>query len=495
MNKFQKERTKLFGDVRLSNRKKQEVIKRVQQPQKNRRLLPGALVLCIATIALFFIVKGFQTSPVYTTASLKEEFEKITSKWEGAKVEVIHTDLPFREKNDALIISIIDDTTVRLDYMKYKDKKWELDSTGEGALLNDVDSRAWKTTEMGDFSIFSGILDEPTNQLYVGDEAVKTIDMKGIKFWYAIANSNGTPVFAEKDGEKTRIFNSSYAFPSRVTVINELIGDDYVMSYSGDAMNLGNNEYSEFALVIEPDFYRNNDYKEGDVILVEGENGPTVTRLLIKPNLYDSPYDITVAEGTILINNYNIHSFFTTGKVNGDINYPFEETVRYGTMENDEVFVMPDNWGSDGVRGIIPQSQILGKVRGYYIMDVEVDWSNDELALFKQLKSGKELEKDVPPLQVARVQLLAMSKGDYKVAHALYDQSISFEQFISYMKQIENQYTKQQAKYYAYLLQDAEFDKASNELRVKDPYNESNTFVWEMVDEDGWKVKFVSTKY
>ncbi|WP_332651247.1 hypothetical protein [Lysinibacillus sp. 54212] len=494
MSKFQRERAKVFGDVRLSNRKKQEVIEQVKQPQKSRKLLPIALVACISIIALFFIVNGFQTSPAYTTASLKEEFEKITSKWEGTKVEVIHTELPFREKNDALIISLVDKGIVRLDYMEYKDKKWKIASTGEGALLNDEYPRKWTSSVMDGFSIFSGILDDSSEQLYVGDEAVKTIEVKGKTFWYGIANSNGTPVFAEKDGKKTRIFDSSFGFPTLVPVIYKPVGDDYVMSFSGDAMNLGGNEYSEFSLVIDPDYYSNNDFSVEDVILVEGENGPTITRI-IEVNSSNNSYDITVTEGTILINNYNIPSYFTTGKVNGDVNYPFEETIHYGTIGKDEVFVMPDNWGSDGVRGIIPKSQILGKVRGYHIMDVEVDWSSDEWALYEQLESGKELEEDVPPLQVARVQLLAMSKGDYKVAHSLYNESISYEHFISYMEQIKTQYTEQQAKYYAYLLQSAQFDKASNELRVKDPFSESNIFVWGMVNENGWKVKFISTKY
>ncbi len=506
MNRFKQEQRNIFGELRMSDDRKKEVLQAV--PLKKRSWLPFGAVAAIAAICLFFVINGFQSDEGYSQAGAIAAYETfLKENRNNIQVDIRHVELPFEGENDAVIIGIYeqeqeDGEVYYFQHMTYEAGGWTFGLSGATGYRpineNGADSPLLYSdyqAENGEI-IFAGMIPDGVEAIFVGEKEAQKLAIDGDEIWIASVPSRGTPVYTVKDGEKKRAAQfTEYSFTPEPPVVYELVGDDYALSYDKDTMHVYGEEYTEFAIAVDPDYYDKNSINSPDVVLVEGEDGPEVVRVLATDSMSGMGIFIKKEEGTILINELGILEPYGWARAKGYPDYKTSETVDYGQMEDDEVFVHPDNWLSDGVQGYIKKDQVIGKVLGYSITGMKANWTSTEVALYEDVKQrGSIAAVDASPQEVARVQLYALLQEDYKTAHALTD-GITYEQMLKYFKEIKHDNLEHLIGYYAYMLEKAEFNVTGEKLIVESVQNGAEVFEYQMARDGGWKVKFTSTIY
>ncbi len=504
MNRFKHEQRNIFGELRMSDDRKKEVLQAV--PVKKRSWLPIGAVAAIAAICLFFIVNGIQTDEGYSQAGAIAAYETfLKEKQNNMQVDIRHVELPFEGENDAVIVGIYeqeDGEVYYFQHMTYEDAGWTFGLSGAAGFRPNNDDEENLPLFYSDYQavnggiIFAGMVPDGVDAIFVGEKEVQTLTIDGDEIWIASVPSRGTPVYTVKDGEKKRTAQfTEYSFTTEPTVVYELVGDDYALSYDQDTMHVYGEEYTEFDIAVDPDYYDENPITYPDVVLVEGEDGPEVVRVLATNAMSSMGVSIKKEEGSILINELGILEPYGWARAKGHPDYRTSEMADYGQMEEDEVFVHPDNWLSDGVQGYIKKDQVIGKVLGYSITGMKATWTSTESELYEDVKrQGAIAAADATPLEVARVQLYALLYEDYKTAHALTD-GITYEQMLNYFKEIKHNNLEHLIGYYAYMLEKATFNESGEKLIVESVQNGEEAFEWQMVQDGGWKVKFTSTVY
>ena len=508
MNRFKDEQRKIFGQLRLSDERKERVLQAV--PKKRRNVMPTIIVASIAAICLFFAINGLQSNEDYTTASAIEAYETfLKENGNNMEVDIKHVELPFERNNDAIIIEIYeqeDSDVYYFQHMTFENGEWVFGLSGAAGhrVIGEVDEQYqgynymdyMDSPDTADEVIFAGVLANNIESIFVGDKEVKTYNIDGDNVWITFANSRGTPVYAVMEEKKKRItqyqFNDISMEPP---IVYDLVGDDYTLRYTKDTMHVYGEEYTEFDIVIDPDYYKKNQLNYTDVVLVEGDNGPEVVRVQATNAMSPQGVSINVQESSIVINDMGILEPYGWARAKGNANYKFDKSINYGLMAEDEVFVYPDNWTSDGVRGYIQTDQIIGKVLGYSIASVDEEWTAAEIEVYKKVKQeGTAILEDASPQEVARVQLYALLQEDYSTAHLL-TEGISYEHMVNYFNEIKHENLNSFIRYYAYMIEKSTLDEANNTLIVKDNTSDEEIFTWKMVRNDRWKVKFESTRY
>ena len=502
MNRFKDEQRQIFGQLRLSDERKESVLQAV--PKKRRNLMPAVIVVSIVAICLFFAINGLQSNEDYTTASAIEAYEAYLKEHRSnMEVDIKHIELPFERNNDAIIIGTYEEENSDVYYfqhMTFENGEWTFGLSG--AIPSHSANEQYVDVTYMDYSydfgnggdtIYTGAYTDDNETFFVGDKEVKRFNIEGEKIWIALINTRAKPVFIEKDGVKKRVTQfSSSTFMSNPSIVYQLTGNQYAMNYDKDTMHVYGQEYTEFDIVVDPDYTPTYT----DVVLVNGESGPEIVRIQATNSMASPSVSVKVQESSILINGTNALEPYSWARAKGNINYQFDKSIDYGVMAEDEVFVYPDNWLSDGVRGYIRTEQIIGKVLGYSIANIEVNWAQEEMKLYEQVKGkGTANLKDASPQTIALIQLYALLQKDYNTAQSLYE-GISYEHLVSYFEQMNDGMATSLIKYYAYMIKQAAFDEQRNLLIVEKPYDNNDIFTWKMVKVDNsWKVKFTSTVY
>jgi len=505
MNRFKDEQREIFGKLRLSDERKERVLQAV--PKKRRNVMPTIIVASIAAICLFFAINGLQSNEDYTTASAIEAYETFLKEQpDNMKVDIKHVELPFERNNDAIIIGIYEQENsdvYHFQHMTFENGEWTFGLSGDShsRRANEEDGEYVNVTyriDSHDFgnggdTIYTGTYTDDNETFFVGDKKGKSFNIEGEKIWIALVNSRAKPVFVEKDGVKKRIAQyPSWVYNVESNIVYQLEDNQYAINYDKDTMHIYGQEYTEFDIVIDSDYTPTYP----DVVLVNGDNGPEVVRIQATNDMAGPSVSVKIQESSILINGTPAHEPYSWARAKGNVDYKFDKSIDYGEMGKDEVFVYPDNWLSDGVRGYIRTDQIIGKVLGYSIADIEVNWAEEEIKLYEQVKDkGTAILKNESPQTIALLQLYALLQKDYKTAQVLYE-GISSEHMIGYFERANFKMATSLIKYYAHMIKRAEFDEQRNLLVVANPYNDSDIFTWEMVKVDGsWKVKFISKVY
>ena len=505
MNKFKDEQRQIFGQLRLSDERKESVLQAVQK--KRRNLMPIVIFSSIAAICLFFAINGLQSNEDYTTASAIEAYEAYLKEHRSnMEMDIKHVELSFERNNDAIIIGIYEEENSDVYYfqhMTFENGEWTFGLSGAipSHSANEADERYVDVTYMnysydfgsGGDTIYTGAYTDDNETFFVGDKEVKRFNIEGEKIWIALTNARAKPVFIKKDGVKKRITQfSSGTFISNPNIVYQLTGNQYAMNYDKDTMHVYGQEYTEFDIVIDPDYTPTYT----DVVLVNGKNGPEIVRIQATNTMASPSVSVKVQESSILINGTDALEPYSWARAKGNINYQFDESIDYGVMAEDEVFVYPDNWLSDGVRGYIQTDQIIGTVVGYSIADIDVNWTEEEIRLYEQVKGeGAASLKNASPQTISLVQLYALLQKDYKTAQALYE-GISYEYLVSYFEQMNDGMATSLIKYHTYMIKKAVFDEQRNLLVVENAYDNNDIFTWEMIKVDNsWKVKFTSASY
>ena len=506
MNRFKQEQRNIFGELRMSDDRKKEVLRAV--PVKKRSWLPIGAVAAIAAICLFFVMNGIQSDEGYSQAGAIAAYETfLKENGNNMHGDIRHVELPFEGENDAVIVGIYeqeqeDGEVYYFQHMAYEGGKWTFGLSGAAGLRPTNENGADSPLLYSDYQavngdiIFAGMIPDAVDAIFVGEKEVQTLTIDGDEIWIASVPSRGTPVYTVVDGEKKRAAQfTEYSLTTEPPVVYELVGDDYALSYDKDTMHVYGEEYTEFDIAVDPDYYEENPISYPDVVLVEGEDGPEVVRVLATNEMSSMGVSIRKEESSILINEMGIFEPYGWAKAKGHPDYKTSEMVDYGQMEEDEVFVHPDNWLSDGVQGYIKENQVIGKVLGYSITGMKTTWTSTEMALYEEVKQqGAIAAVDAKPQEVARVQLYALLQEDYKAAHALTD-GITYEQMLRYFKEIKHDNLEHLIGYYAYMLEKSTFNESGEKLIVESVQSGTEVFEYQMARDGGWKVKFISTIY
>lgn len=362
--------------------------------------LLGILLVIVAILVVWFGIGKWQTIENRDTVNELKRFIKNTN----TENYFIDVQYPYTKgEDDALVVfltgSIQYRTTSHVVYFEKSNGQWKEISH---ASLSDEELGSFQywSDSIGSPRIYHGRLssryyeDRPKN-IWVTDQ--KAHQIKSNKFneayWYAFEEDASAQVVAEyNNGDFERLDKwhdtSGDIYDEPIPSINmydKTIGKEFVYKYTGDSMHFLKNEYSQKPLVVIP---RRNieSLWQSDVLLVEKDNGDyTVVRLFAREGM-----EVEIVNGQIMPSwmNFDRDAVPFTGiytdtmyyaKMDGydsKIEYEMKEgkeapeifslTERPISLDEDEYFVAPDNWGSDSIFGVITKEQIVGKVKGYY---------------------------------------------------------------------------------------------------------------------------------
>ena len=496
MTNFHDERKQVFSNIAFSEQRKEAVLEALQ-PKKRKFWLPSIIGIAVIATLLFLIVNPLTQNEVnqaFTEKSLKDSYFALYED-PPENEEILFVKLGVFEDNDAIIITNYDEenTTFVVQYAYFEDNDWKFDGrTGfsvrpEDSLVN------WNMLRGQTKTIFVGVLPDDVDLVYVGLEEAPVYNVPKLpRFWLTDAQSEGTPVYYVKNNKRERVSDMYFSNLTALSVV-EAGSEDYIHYFGADEMNGPQDSFMDFPLVIDRQFYMNNNPNSGDVVLVETDNGPHIARVITNGD----EVELTISEGTILLNGFSFnHVPYMMAHTDGKNNIYVSGNKVYNVPAG-AYFLKSDNWGSKyQVEGIYSKDQIIGKVVGYSLMDVKFNWPTEVTSLYNEYVTNKKDEtlRNVSPVHVAMLQKYAKSIGDYETLYALYAESTkvrTFEDWYGLNKPNDTKETRQWSIYEAHLLQNSTFDEGGNQLLVFDERTKQRKFSMNMVKEnDVWKVKY-----
>ncbi|MEG0440368.1 MAG: hypothetical protein RR587_14130 [Solibacillus sp.] len=517
MNKFQKEREKIFGERKLSDGQKRAVIEGVHanEKRKKQQWLPVVVVTAAIGIGSFLLyLTPMEQLPAQTT-ELNQKFseeslvEAFKQQWQMNNVEVLYTEVPFTINNDGFfIVKDIEHggDTIHSQRAKFINNNWEFE---EHTVLFTSNLNHWDDFELNNLPYKVGLIqDESTEKIFIGDEEAKIVEAKdGLRVWFGAANSKHTPVYAQSDGKRQHLAEY-YTNTSVYVPAIEGNREEQTLDYKGDTMLRGNEEYNKFPLLIDPYYYAGNQYRIGDVIVIERDGELEVTRIIM-----DNPTEVTLIENTLVWHKFNTpQPFYMHANFDGDTGIYEKNYESYGSPNRDEVMVYPDHWASDGLRGMVSKYDIKGKVLGYDLDNVTNTMTEQELALFnefQQIVQGmdsanfnedaiKPLLQDIAPQTVAKLYLYANYLEDYKTMYALFAQSeelMDYDAWIQLTNKAVTKSMKQRLLFEIYAAGNAQLTADEQKIRWTDEFSNEIIYQLPMKKEDGvWKVVYSTVK-
>lgn len=173
-----------------------------------------------------------------------------------------------------------------------------------------------------------------------------------------------------------------------IGTVENLSPDMVVYDYRYDAMDRGNHEYFAKEVVIDTNYYKENELARGDVIAYKEtpDSHYNLTRVIALPG-----EEVEIESGQIYVNEKQLDTFYgkahragldleqlkkllqeddysvLQSKENVENNIKdFEGTnVEKVTVLKDHVYVIGDDWFRTPITGSLPIEKIAGKVLGY----------------------------------------------------------------------------------------------------------------------------------
>lgn len=497
MNKFQRERADFFKAYQFSAERKRQVLQQVHK--KKPRPKWGWVLASVAAIFLLFLsINSLNNTEQTMRAAYTEQsaFAAFAEMYHGAdeEMELIDVQLPYASLGDALIIARDTNSEydfVRVQHMQFVGEEWQfLEASNAFPIEQSEYPVYWQVLKDEMVQLAAGIVyDDTVDTVYIGQQRAQWFELeKGVRFWIGERLTEGSPIFYERDGQRERI--AAYGM---VRVIDEIpfievLGDEMVVKLSDDAMEKGNRDYTKYPIVINPYHYATEPYQDGDVVLVEANGQQHMTRIVTAQN-----YHMTVKEGTIVLNDTVFDVEYTWAHFNGDNTIYTAEQHDYGVVQPDEVFVMPDNWASDGVRGRVKKDAIIGKVIGYSKNDLVAPWTAEEKKLYAAFAKAHDdnVLKGATPQQILRLQRYAQYVEDYETMYALYAKESMRKTYDDWRATASLSDTKQQLIYEATLAEEMTFNEETSNLETPS----RKPFTFKMIEQNGvWKVVYSTIK-
>lgn len=503
MNDFQKERDAVLAKKGLSDEQKRAVIEQVHtKAPRNNKWAPAVAVIGVLAAGSFLLLSNQGVEPLVTS-----EIEQVQSSetyaqsfldyYDKQQAEVLHEKRHVLIQNDHFIIvkDIVNGETqyhFAFGHYNAEQKKWEHQ---DHIVLTENYLPALSKFSIGRGQMIVGVIrNEQVETIEIGNEEATIVQTKaGQRLWYSFENSYFKPVYEVVNGKKQRLvgeFNTH--IDSVVPFIEPVNSSLQTIHYEKNTMHRGNEEYTQFPVIIDPYYYAQESYQVGDVIAYEQDGTIDISRILGTSN-----NDIELIDDTLVNigNNQEFEGrFYTWPTFDGDTGVYKGLSKEFDKPTRDELLVIPDNWASDGYQGIIQKEQLVGKVVGYDLTQLTLTLTDDELTLFKQLQRNRTtmdaLVKDVSVNTVVRLYLYANYVDDYELMYALLDKTADVPAFEKWQQQV-----KKTSKYH--LLKDiyqmgfAQLTKDESKLRFTDPVSEDILRQYKVVHTDmGWKVTY-----
>ena len=505
MNDFQKERDELLSKKGLSSEQKRAVIEAVHtKTPRNKKWMPAVAVAGVLAAGSFLLVSEQESGQSVT--SEQEQLQPIETYAQSfiaynhkQQAEVLYEERHVLQQNDSFIIlkDIVDgETQYNLAFGQYnaQQRKWEHQ---EHVVLTENYLPTLTKFSFGRGQLIVGVIrNEQVEAISVGDEEATIVQTKaGQRLWYSFENSYFKPVYEVVNGKKQRLageFNTH--IDSVVPIIEPVNSSLQTIQYEKNTMHRGNEEYTQFPVIIDPYYYAQESYQVGDVIAYEQDDELHISRILGTDN-----NNIRLIEDT-LVNENAVKQiegrFYTWPTYDGDTGIYKGQSKEFAKPNRDELLVIPDNWASDGYQGIIKKEQLVGKVVGYDLTQLTNTLTVDELTLFEQLQRSRttidSLVKDVSVNTVVRLYLYANYVDDYELMYALLDKSADVPAFEQWQQRVEKT-----SKYH--LLKDiyemgfAQLTKDQSKLRFTDPVSENILRQYKVIKTaQGWKVVYAN---
>ena len=494
LTNFQDERKQVFQNVTFSTQRKEAVLETLQ-PKKRKYWFPSIIGVAVIVTVLFLIVNPLnqtEVSQAFTENSLKESYMSLYEEPQENE-EILFVKLGAFEENDAIIITNNDGnfTTFMVQYAYFEDNDWKFDGmTSFGKQSEETQGKLnWNMLRGQTKTIFVGVMPDDIDKVYVGEEEAPIYEVaKMPHFWLSDAQSEGTPVFYEKNNERERILDMDLNIKLSALKVVEASDNDYI-HVATEEMYGAQDTFTDFPLVID----RNSEPNFGDIVLVHTNND---SYQLARVMTSGEEIQITITEGSILFNGFFTPYPYLIAHFKGKNNIYVPGTRLYNVPAG-QYFLKSDSWGSPHqVEGVYTKDKIIGKVVGYSLMDVTLDWPTEVVSLYNKYAKNKNNEtlSEASPVQVAMLQKYAKSIGDYETMYALFAESTTvrtFDEWYEQNKLTDTKQNRQWSVYEAHLLQKATFNENQNQLLVIDERTKERKYAMNMVKENGvWKVKY-----
>ena len=477
MNKYQEERKEVFKNIAFSSDRKEAVLDTMNH-KKKVLWQPIAAFVTVACIALFFLLINKEESSLNKSAAdrstLEGYFESIfnSDNDQDEKMTLLYQQKNIFQENDALIISTYPTgrTTYYIHYLINENDEWHMKGSTSLFYEKDEYTRNFNILEFENNYIFVGGLgdDLSNTQVYVGKKEAIILNDKSIHpFWLQKGGSSGTPIFYKSGNNVVRVMQFDFSLGRTTLPMIEAVGDYAIYQDKSYAMHGIEGDYMEFPLAIDRAYYNEKSPSLGDVVLIEKDGVQKLVRIK-----GIGPSEITVKEGSILIDGKFIDMNYMIASENGNIHVDYSNMLeqKYILNEN-QYFVQSDNWASeDFYEGIVMKEDIIGKVIGYSLLDIEPNWTDEEINLYEEYKKdlNDRLLVNIDPQTIYRLQKYAITHDDYRTAYALYDEdslTTSYKKWAESESAVNTKLASMRKRhiYDAYLIQEAVESENGNE--------------------------------
>ena len=429
MNKFQRERKAILGSATLSEQRQRAVIARVQA-RRTKRWVPLTSAAVLLVLLLAIVRPWEEAAPPIVQANyseqgvvqfMEQEVYATSIDW----IEVAHAELIDAQRAIAVIYAR-DNPTYATVYMLQFADAWSIVDSTSIPLDEGASYMPWQAIGSSPFYVAAGLF-ENVDRVWVGEQQAKTITIGAHKVWLQSMTSLALPVVYEQDGTWQRIA------PDMLQQVEEdlpfMMPSDSMqtMSWSGTDMYTGKADVTTYPIVVDPHYYATNPYAEGDIVVVQTGNEPRITRIVALQTFTE----IAIETQTLLIGGMPANNLYAFGRYDGDEVKHNGQTIqlvddqlRVSQLNSDEVFVMPDNWASDGIKGAISKFDIVGKVVGYDKSALPFTWDAQEVARYEAYKQS-DYQQALPmtPNELLRLHYLAMYNGDYETLYHLFSRN------------------------------------------------------------------------
>ena len=511
MNKVKEElRNVLEDEPRFTAQSEQQVFEKIAQKKErhSKWKIPAVVASFAAICALLFIFLP-QTTEEQSTNPIVDVFVIDDT------MDVIVNMVDVWQKHDALIAYTKkgQPTMVFTKYFVNEEGEW----VQKYATTQDFEQEVnW----VNDDRLYSGKV--YTNNIYnvMLDDKI-AIFIKDKIYWVGLADQPVAHVkylhsdYSHMSGFVERV-PQKYSFNHHVLTyvpaapITQLNGTERMM-YKADNMDRGDQQYTKYPIVINPNV---KEFERGEVVRYINSDGEmVVSRIVGLPN-----ESFVIKNGTILIDQFLLDMDLGYAKVDGFLTYEdyerankeldvnFKAVKEIFAMDFNEIklgsgeyVVVPDNWKTGQIE-VVKAPDMRGKVLGYDGSVLADEWTASELALYEAFK--KEYDLDVlvgsDPITIARLWEYARLLSDYETEYQLLtsrDDHVywSYEEHLQ-NKEFEVPVNPKEAIDYAEMLADGEWIQTTDyEGYIKMDRENGNWLGFQMVQaENGaWEVGFL----
>ena len=501
LTKFQDEKRMIFDGRTFSEEKKNVVLNKMHEKKKLHWQPVVALIgaAIIAFLIWFIPMPEIDMKHAFTEKSIEQAYFDLYSP-DGFPGVVKYVELSKFDKDDAILITKVGTENNQfyvLYYAKFEEGKWNFLGSRGFREYNEESVNPYEElrTNIGNETLFVGAYhkDNTPERIIVGKEDVEFIHVKDLPpFWVEKVNSMGTPVYFVENHTRKRVMKFGIYETKSLDVIEEL-PTDFVMP-SVDEMHGGYDTYYDYRLVVDFDAYNNTEPYSGDVVLLK--NGD-FARIIASEKNGSMPMEITVTEGSILINGSFTPVPYMMGHFNGKNTIYDNSTSRTYRLNEGQYFVKSDNWSSvNGFEGIVKKEDITGKVKGYSLMTIQPNWPVEVVKGYSDFQKNHDdkVLKDLDPKIIAIMQKYANYIGDYKTMYELYADSTivrTYDDWVALINLSPSKASQQRLLYEADLIMRGTFNEKESKVEHIHSITKERKYALNMILENGvWKVKY-----